>query len=141
MAPGKRVGRKPRKLSEGEKQLIEEFGLQLFRELSRTAPEALCKKLKICRASLYNYLNYLEKNILPGYDLLKRAHDELDFRFKYLDFQTDLRRKERTKIPLERPGILPFLDLLQKDDIEVINKKTVESESALELTVRIRFVG
>lgn len=141
MASGKKVGRKPRTLSTGEKQLIEEFGLQLFHELSKMEPEVLCKRLKICRASLYNYLNYQEKTTLPGYDLLKRAHEDLGFRFQYLDFQTVLPRRKRTEMPQERPGVLPFLELLQKDDIEVIDKKTVERENALELTVRIRFVS
>jgi len=141
MPSGKKVGRRPRRLSEGERQLIEEFGRQLSKELSKIGQKDLCKRLKICKASLYNYLNHRDKETLPSYDLLKRAHDELGFQFRYLDFSKTPQRRRRAKTMLRSQGVLPFLELLRKDDIQVVSKRTVEGENALELTVRIRFAG
>jgi len=95
-------------------------------------------RLRICKASLYNYLN---EQTLPGYEVLKRAHEVLGFRFQYMDFTSPRRSKRRDGKASIPQGVLPFLEMLRPEDLKVIAKKTVECENALQVTIQIRFAG
>lgn len=138
MPSGKRVGRKPRTLSPGELRLIEEFAARLDAELGRIGQRALCEKLRICKASLYNYIN---EKTLPGYGVLKRAHDEIGFEFPLMDFAAPPNPRARGNQTPDSQGVLPLFEPLTTDDFKIIKKKTVERDNALELTIQIRLAG
>jgi hypothetical protein len=138
MTSGKRVGRKPRTLSPGELRLIEEFAAKLDAELGKLGQEVLCERLKICKASLYNYIN---EQTLPSYGVLKRAHDEIGFEFPLMDFAAPPKSREHRQRSTDAQGALPFFEPLTTDDFKIIRKKTVERENALELTIQIRLAG
>src|ERR1700722_4915092 len=104
MASEKKVGRKPRSLSPGEIRLMGEFASKLDSELGRLGQEVLCRKLKICKASLYNYIN---EQTLPGYGVLKRAHDEISFEFSMLDFAVPPPSRSRKPQANNQQGGLP----------------------------------
>ena len=137
---GKR-GRKPRTLSAGERYLIAEFSDQLraYVEKSGASVDELAKQLQVCRATLYNYLD-TNKKVLAGFQTLKRAHDKLNFQFKYIDFDVEFVSGTKRKQRSDPQPTLPFLRALRQEDIRVVGKKNVGSET-LELTVQIRFAG
>ncbi len=136
MASGGKRGRKPRTLTTAERQLIGEFCTQLYAQLAKETHEALALKLRVCKASLYNYLG---EQTLPGYEVLKRAHETLGFRFQYLDFSGPAPQVNRRKTASDAQSVLPLFETLRPEDLRVIRKKTVERENALELTIQIRF--
>lgn len=138
MASAKRVGRKPRRLSPGEKRLMEEFATKLIAELGSLGQEALCGRLKICKASLYNYINEVT---LPSYGVLKRAHDEIRFEFPLMDFTAPTKSRAHQPQSINVQGVLPLFETLTTDHFKIIRKKTIERENALELTIQIRLTG
>jgi hypothetical protein len=136
MVSGGKRGRKPRILSTAEKQLIGEFCTQLYAQLAKESHDTVASKLRVCKASLYNYLG---EQTLPGYEVLKRAHETLGFRFQYLDFSGPAPPMNRRKTANNAQAALPFFETLRPEDLSVIRKKAVERENALELTIQIRF--
>jgi transcriptional regulator with XRE-family HTH domain len=132
-------GRKARARSASEKLWMNEFSIQLDSLLSKPGwtRERVMKELGVSSASLYNYKN---EEDLPSFDLLKRAHEKLGFSFSYTDFKFTPRSKRRTRNRFDQQPILPFIESVQRDDIQVVGKKTVGRDT-LELTVQIRFAG
>ena len=139
-SPNEKRGRKPRVLTSGERQLKREFSDQLEELLDKRdrTVEQVAKELRVCRAALYNYMDK-NKKVLAGFHTLKRAHDRLGFKFQYMSFDvpSPIRRRKR---PSDTEPTLPFLEALKQDDIRVVGKKNVGSET-LELPVQIRFAG
>lgn len=128
-------------MSPGEKYLIKEFSDQLRRYVEGPdgSIEKVAHRLMVCRAALYRYMDD-SKQVMPSFHTLKRAHDELGFKFKHINFDVEpASRAKRTK-GSEAQGILPFLQALKQENIQVVGKKQVGSET-LELTVHIRFAG
>jgi hypothetical protein len=145
MPSGKKRGRKPRVLRPVEKIWLKEFSDQLSelvekRGRSAQAMEAVAKELHICRASLYNYLRKTDPP-MPSYSVLEQAHRALEFKFRNPYFSLAPQDKPRAQRELPKQGVLPFLESIQKDDVEVLRAKPVKSENALELTIQIRFTG
>jgi DNA-binding phage protein len=137
---GKR-GRKARTLSAGEKYLIQEFSDQLKSYVDKIDGDIdkVAGQLNVCRAALYRYLDD-SKQVMPVFDTLKRAHDELGFQFRYFNFDVEPTARGKRKRTLDEQGILPFLQALKQENIQVVGKKQVGSQT-LELTVQIRFAG
>ncbi len=145
MTSGKKRGRKPRALRPVEKLWLKEFSGQLSklvekRGRSAQVIEAVAKELHVCRASVYNYLRKSDPP-LPSYSVLEQAHRAFRFQFSHTDFSVAPQDKSRPQRELPRQGVLPFLESIQKDDVEVLSAKPVKSENALEITVQIRFAG
>ena len=117
-----------------------EFSDKLYEEMremeGRGKAPKLARELKVSLASLYNYL---KKTDLPSYEVLKRAHDNWGWSFKYIDFGA---RSARAPSEEEQPRqyVLPFIDNVHQSDIQVTRAKAVRPD-CLELTVQIRFVG
>jgi hypothetical protein len=132
-------GRRPRILKPDEKLLLKEFSEKLSRlvEKEGRSVQEIAKQLKVCRASLYNYLRQTD---LAGIDVLERAHRVLGFNFSYMDFSVTPRRKSAMRGEPSAQGVLPFIiGSIQKDDVQVTCAKPVKRETALEVTVQIRF--
>jgi len=131
-------GRKTRRLTAAEKLLMQEFSNQLegLRKKPDWTVERIAKELKVCRASLYNYLN---KTDLAGSEVMRRSQLKLGFKFQYMDFEST-RTQPRGDQTADAQGVLPFLQTLRQDDISVTRKKDVQRDT-LELAVQIRFTG
>jgi len=118
---------------------MNQFSVQLDSLMSKRGwtMERVAKELRVSRASLYNYR---KEEDLASFDVLKRAHEKLGFSFSYTDFKVTPRSKQGIKNRSELQQVLPFLESVHQDDIQVVGKKTVGRDT-LELTVQIRFAG
>ncbi len=99
--------------------------------------ETAAKKLKVSRASFYNYLN---QNDLPRFEILKRAHDLWGIKFKYVDFGAQRKSSSPSETDQPRQYVLPFIESVRENDIEIIQAKPVKPDT-LQLTVNIKFAG
>lgn len=138
MSEPQKRGRKKRPRTTAEKLLIAEFSEKLSAKMEAEHWNATqtAKKLKICPASLYNYLR---KADLPRYEVLKRAHDLWGWNFQHIDFAAQSARSP-SEIDQPRQYILPFIESVRERDIKIIRAKSVKPD-CLELTVQIRFVS
>src|SRR5258707_13291445 len=94
------------------------------------------KKLGVCLASFYNYLN---QDDLASYDIFRKTHDAWKFQFKHLDFG----ERQHAAPAVEeytRQYVLPFIESVRENDIEVVRTKSVRSDT-LQLTINIKFAG
>lgn len=100
--------------------------------------EKAASQLDVSRASFYNYLN---KNDLPSFEVLKRAYEKWGMTFEHIDFGS---ARSSRHVPSEeespRQYVLPFLQAVRGEDVEVVRAKTVKPDT-LQLTVNIRFAG
>ena|ERR1700722_2312026 len=136
MSLPKKRGRKKRPRTTAEKLLMGEFSEKLREKMKKegwNAKEA-ASDLEVCLASLYNYRN---REDLPSYEILKRTHDKWGWNFQYIDF-AERNAKAPTEFEQPRQYVLPFIENVQKGDIQVIRAKPVRPD-CLELTVQIRF--
>lgn len=99
--------------------------------------EKAAKELGVSRASFYNYWN---KNDLPSFEVLKRAHDRWKLDFKYIDFGEKNKRVAPSEIKEPRQYVLPFIENVRESDVQIIRAKSVKPDT-LQLTVHIKFAG
>ena len=99
--------------------------------------KAAARDLKVSLASFYNYIN---KDDLPTFDVLKRAHDLWNENFTYIDFGSTSRTPSLSKEDQPRQYVLPFISGVRQSDIQVIRAKAVKPDSLL-VTLKIKFVG
>ena len=137
MSSGAKRGRKSRPRTTAEKRLMVEVSRKFRIYQKKWGAEAAAKEIKVSRASFYNYL---AKEDLPSFEVLKRAHDVWGLNFKHIDFGASAGRS--TASPMEEPRqyVLPFIEGVREKDVQVIHAKPVKPDT-LELTVQIRFAG
>jgi len=138
MQEGRKRGRKKRARTTAEKLLMTEFSEKLYGKMKDEHWNAkkAAQELNVSLASFYNYRN---KTDLPRYEILKRAHDLWGWNFKHIDFgERSARAPSETEQP--RQYVLPFIENVHEDDIQVIRAKAVKPDR-LELTVQIRFAS
>lgn len=99
--------------------------------------ERAANELRVSRASFYNYLG---KKDLPGFEVLKRAHDLWDMCFAYIDFGNGATKAALSESDQPRQYVLPFIKSVNEGDVEVIRAKPVRPDT-LQLTVNIKFAG
>jgi hypothetical protein len=136
----KKRGRKTRPRTTAEKLLLAEISKKLYalmddRRWKRVATAA--RQLKISRASMYNYL---KKNDLASFEVLKRIHDEWGVEFEYLNFGTNVTVRAPSEAEQPRQYILPFIEGVRETDIQIIKAKSVKPDT-LQLTINIKFAG
>lgn len=136
----KKRGRKKRPRTTAEKLLMAEMSQQLYGKMEQEGwdTKRASRELGVCLASFYNYLN---QDDLAHYDLFKKAHDAWEFKFKHMDFG----KKRATQPPQSeqenaRQYVLPFIESVHENDIEVVRAKSVRSDT-LQLTINIKFAG
>ena len=138
MPNGKKPGRKKRPRTTSEKLLMNEVSEKFGRVMKDRGwnVERAAKELGVSRASFYNYWN---KDDLPSFEVLKRAHDLWELTFAHIDFGG--RRPSPVPVREEpRQYVLPFIENVRERDVEVIKAKSVKPDT-LQLTVNIKFVG
>lgn len=135
--PNKR-GRKLRPRTTAEKLLMVEVSEKFEKVMKDRAwnVERAAKELGVSRASFYNYWN---RNDLPSFEILKRAHDRWGLNFKHIDFGVNSRQSAPTAEE-PRQYVLPFIDGVRERDVEIIKTKSVKPDT-LQLTVNIKFAG
>lgn len=136
----RKPGRKSRPRTTAEKLLMAEMSQQLYAKMrtERWDKKRAAKELGVSLASFYNYLN---QDDLPNYEIFKKAHDIWEFKFQYMDFGGK-RAASRSITPAEftRQTVLPFIESVRENDIEIIKAKPVSSD-ILQLTINIKFAG
>lgn len=136
MEPSKKRGRKPRPYTPGERALLAQFSGKLNEIKSSTGRnvEDLARELGVCKASFYNYLKGTD---LPGWEVLRRAHEKWGFTSDLLDFRRQGPMRPRPKV-LPRQYKLSFLSQVHERDVEIVSTRPVGSDT-LELLVKIKF--
>jgi hypothetical protein len=140
MSPKTKPGRKIRPRTTAEKLLMVEISKKLYalmHEQGWKTGEAAARKLKISPASMYNYLR---KDDLASFEVLRRIHDEWGVDFQYMDFGTIPRRRGPSETDQPRQYILPFIEGVRESDIQIIQAKSVKPDT-LQLTITIKFAG
>jgi transcriptional regulator with XRE-family HTH domain len=134
----KKPGRKLRPRTTAEKLLMVEVSEKFEKVMEDNGwnVERAAKELEVSRASFYNYWN---KNDLPSFEVLKRAHDRWGLNFKHIDFGATSRQSFPTAEE-PRQYVLPFIESVRERDVEVIKAKSVKPDT-LQLTVNIKFAG
>ncbi len=135
-----KLGRKIRARTTAEKLLLAEISKKLYalmgdRKWKRVATAA--RELKVSRASMYNYL---KKNDLASFEVLKRIHDEWGVEFEYLNFGAQAKTHAPSEAEHPRQFILPFIEGVRETDIRIIRAKSVRPDT-LQLTISIKFAG
>jgi hypothetical protein len=135
----KKSGRKLRPRTTAEKLLMAEMSTQLYAKMKKEGwnKKKAARELGVCLASLYNYLN---QNDLASYDIFKKTHDAWKFQFKHLDFGAKQRATPALQEEYARQYVLPFIESVRENDIEVVRAKSVKSDT-LQLTINIKFAG
>ena len=136
----KKRGRKTRPRTTAEKLLLAEISKKLYalmddRKWKRVATAA--RQLKISPASMYNYL---KKDDLASFEVLKRIHDEWGVEFEYLNFGEKATVRAPSEAEQPRQYILPFIESVRETDIRIIKAKSVKPDT-LQLTINIKFAG
>lgn len=113
-----------------------------FKGKARVAQAA--KGLGVSRASMYNYIG---RRDVPGLDVLQTAHEKWGLDFEYGDLKLNaefFRRHKAERSPSEtrqaHQYVLPFLEGLREEDIEVI-EVSPRKPSSVEVRLRIKFAG
>jgi len=134
--PAKR-GRKARARTTAEKLLMAEVSEKFTAQKRAKGTKEAAKELRVSPASFYNYVN---QDDLPSFEVLKRAHDKWGLNFKHVDFGSRAPVSAPTEEESPRQYLLPFLESVRQNDIEVLRTKPVKPDM-LEVTVRIKFAG
>src|SRR5271165_1315568 len=127
-------GRKLRPRTTQEKLLMVEISKKLYALMDQQGWKtggAAARKLKISPASMYNYL---KKDDLASFEVLRRIHDEWGVDFQYLNFGTTPRRRGPSEADQPRQYILPFIEGVREGDIQIIQTKSVKPDT-LQLTI------
>ena len=95
------------------------------------------RELAVSLASFYNYLN---QDDLASFEVLERAHARFGMTFEHIDFGANARKALGPVPEKPRQYILPFLQSVRENDIEVIATKPVKPDT-LQITVHIKFAG
>jgi hypothetical protein len=90
------------------------------------------KQLGVKLSSFYNYVN---GDTLPDMDVLRRANEVWDIKWKHLDFSEILAKR---KVQSPQQLVFAFLELLRAEDIEVVNVGP-KAKNVLQVTLNIRF--
>ena len=142
MPRGGHGGRKKRARTTAEKLLMAEIRDKFREKMEQEgwSVETAAKELNVSRASFYNYISTKNPD-LPGFEVLKRAHDEWGLSFQYIDFG-GTRKSKASPSEREQPRqyVLPFVEAVKENDIEVVMAKPVTPDT-LQLTINIRFAG
>jgi DNA-binding phage protein len=130
-----------RERTTGEKELMSHVASEFGKAKGRLGAKKAAKEIGVCLASFYKYLR---KSAIPRFEVLKQAHEKWGFEFHYIDFGMDnayLRsRAKREGIPPSRQYLLPFIQGVSKDHVEIV-KIGPQKPDSVELTIRIRFAG
>lgn len=116
-----------------------EMSTQLYAKMDkeRWNKKTAARELGVCLASFYNYLN---QDDLASYDIFKKTHDAWMFQFKHMGFGDNQGAAPALQEEYARQYVLPFIESVRENDIEVVKAKSVKSDT-LQLTINIKFAG
>jgi hypothetical protein len=109
-------------------QVKEEFG----KRKDELGAKKAAKQLGVKPSSFYKYV---KGDTLPDMDVLRRANDRWNIKWRHLDF-SEILPKQKVRSPKQL--VFSFLEMLRTEDIEIVEVGP-KAQNILQVTLNIRF--
>lgn len=121
-----------------EERLRQQVETEFTKAKRSKGAKGAAAELGICLASFYKYAN---GDDLPGYEVLRRAHEKWGSEFDHLDFDAIHPKYKGVRgLHEEKQYVLPFIEGVKEKDVTIVDVEAKRPNS-LELRLKIRFAS